>query len=159
MTFLIRDFDPARDRAAALSFIRGSQAYEHEIEPNRRLDDRVADDYLPVLLAEVAARRGRIFVAERDGSVIGWAAITQEQNPVFVVEAARSYGYITELFVTADARGSGVGQALMSACEAEARRCGLKQIVIGVLSANKRTADIYERAGFQPYTAELRKYL
>ena len=159
MTFLIRDFDLARDKAAALLFIEGSQAYEHEVEENRRLDAAVANDYLPVLLEEIAAKRGRIFVAERDGVAIGWAGVTREEHPVFVIEAARAFGYITELFVAAAARGSGVGQALMSACEAEARRCGLKQIVIGVLSANKRTADIYERAGFQPYTAELRKYL
>ena len=48
MNYLIRDFDFQRDEEAALSFIRGSQAYEHEVEPNRRLDDAVADDYLPV---------------------------------------------------------------------------------------------------------------
>tara|TARA_R110000868_G_scaffold2809_7_gene19388 strand:- start:4328 stop:4807 length:480 start_codon:yes stop_codon:yes gene_type:complete len=159
MIYLIRDFDFQRDREAALSFIRGSQAYEHEVEPNRRLDPQVADDYLPVLLGEVAAKRGRIFVAEREGRAIGWAAITPEQHPVFVVEAERAYGYITELFVAETARGGGVGRALMRACEDEARRLGLKQIVVGVLSANRRTAEIYASAGFEPYTAELRKYL
>lgn len=159
MSILIRDFDFDRDRAAALSFIQGSQAYEHEVEPNRRLDDAVADDYLPVLLGEVAAKRGRIFVAEREGVAIGWAAVTREENPVFVVDAARAYGYITELFVATEARGGGVGPALMAACETEVRVWGLTQIVIGVLSANKRTVDIYTRAGFRPYTAELRKYL
>lgn len=159
MTFHIRNFDLTRDKAAALSFIEGSQAYEHEVEPNRRLDDAVAGDYLPVLLAEVAAKDGRIFVAEREGIAVGWAAITQECHPVFVTEAERDFGYITELFVAAEARGTGIGQALILACEVEARRRGLTQIVIGVLSASSRTADIYAQAGFRPYTAELRKYL
>jgi GNAT superfamily N-acetyltransferase len=159
MQFSIRDFDLTRDREAALSFIRGSQAYEYEVEPNRRLDDRVAGEYLPVLLKAVADRQGRIFLAETAGRAIGWGAILVEENPLFVIEAERRIGYISELFVEEAARGLGVGQALMAACEDEARRKGLGQVVVGVLTQSKRTARIYDRAGYRPYTSELRKYL
>ncbi len=159
MHFHIRDFDLQRDRAAALSFIRGSQAYEHEVEPNRRLDPQVADNYLPVLMKAVADKQGRVLVAEQDGRAIGWAIILVEENPLFVIEAERRFGYIGELFVEAAARGAGVGQALMAACEDDARRKGLGQVMVGVLTQSKRTAEIYARAGYQPYTSELRKYL
>lgn len=163
MTFRIRDIDLAADRQAALSFIMGSQRYEHDVEPNRRLDPAVADEYFAELVEELARKQGRAFVAERegqeDGQVIGWGVLVVEEGPVFVTEEERRYGYITELFVNEAARGLGVGQALIAACEEEARARGLRQIMIGALSANRRAMDIYGRAGYRPYTAELRKYL
>lgn len=163
MTFQLRDIDLAADRPAALSFIMGSQRYEHEFEPNRRLDAGVAEEYFAELAEELAQKQGRAFVAEREGQengqVIGWGVFVVEEGPVFVREEDRTYGYITELFVTEAARGLGVGRALIAACEEEARRLGLKQIMIGGLSANTRAMDIYERTGYRPYTAELRKYL
>jgi hypothetical protein len=57
---IIRDFDPAKDKAAALAFIMGSQHYEHRFEPDRRLDAEVAEEFLPEILKRVAAQRGRI---------------------------------------------------------------------------------------------------
>ena len=159
MSFSIRDFDIARDKPAALSFITGSQLYEREVEPDRRVDPQVAEDYFPLLMDEVTTKRGRVFVAEQDGVVIGWAAITVEESPLFVIEEERTYGYITELFVAEKCRSLGVGQALIEACENEARRLGLRQVMIGLLTNSGRTMDIYRQAGYQPYTSELRKYL
>ncbi|NIJ41792.1 GNAT superfamily N-acetyltransferase [Parvibaculum indicum] len=163
MTFHLRDIDLTADRQAALSFIMGSQRYEHEFEPNRRLDPAVAEEYFAELSEELARKQGRAFVAEREGQegghVIGWGVLVVEEGPLFVREEERRYGYITELFVSEAARGLGVGQALIAACEAEARRLGLTQIMIGALNANARAMDIYGRAGYRPYTAELRKYL
>ena len=156
---IIRDFDPARDKSAALAFIMGSQLYEQEFEPDRRLDPQVAEEFLPEILKRVAANRGRIFVAEEDGAAIGWAVFTVGQNQLYVVEAERAYGYIAELFVSVFSRSKGTGRALISACEDEARRQGLNQIKIGVLTKSTRTAEIYAKAGYGAYSSELRKYL
>jgi GNAT superfamily N-acetyltransferase len=78
---------------------------------------------------------------------------------LYVIEQQRTYGYIAELFVNEDARSLGVGRTLIAACEAESRRLGLGQIMIGVLAGNSRAARIYARAGYSPYSSELRKYL
>jgi GNAT superfamily N-acetyltransferase len=156
---IIRDFDPARDTQAALAFIMGLQLYEHGFEADRRLDPAVAEEYLPEILKHVAASRGRIFVAEEDDAAIGWTVFTVMHNLLYVVEAERTYGYIAELFVREFARSKGVGRALISACEEEARRQGLKQIKIGVVTKSTRTAEIYAKAGYGPYSSELRKYL
>src|SRR5580698_9941057 len=128
---IIRDFDPDRDKEAALAFIMGSQLYEHRFEPDRRLDPAVAEEFLPKILKRVATNQGRIFVAEEDGAAIGWAVFTVEQNQLYVVEAERTYAYIAELFVREVVRSKGVGRALIAACEEEARRQGLNQIKIG----------------------------
>jgi GNAT superfamily N-acetyltransferase len=156
---IIRDFDPARDKQAALAFIIGSQHYEHQFEPDRRLDPQVAEEFLPEILKRVAANRGRIFVAEEDGVAIGWAVFTVEQNPLYVVEAERTHGTIAELFVTDISRSKGAGRALISACETEACRQSLRHIMIGVLTKSTRTAEIYAKAGYGAYASELRKYL
>lgn len=159
MTCLIRDYEPRSDREAALSFIMGSQIYEAEVEPNRRTDAAVAADFLPLLMQEVERKRGRILVAESGGHAVGWAVMTEEDLPIFVTLSERHYCYIGELFVAEAMRGKGIGRKLMAACEDEARARGIRQIMIGVLTANKRTHDIYRRAGYGPYASELRKYL
>jgi GNAT superfamily N-acetyltransferase len=156
---ILRDFDPARDTQAALAFIMGLQLYEHQFEPDRRLDAAVAEEFLPEILKRVAANRGRIFVAEENGAAIGWAVFTVEQNQLYVVEAERIYGHIAELFVSVFSRRKGTGRALISACEEEARHQGLRQIKIGVLTKNTRTAGIYAKAGYGAYSSELKKNL
>jgi GNAT superfamily N-acetyltransferase len=156
--FTIREARP-EDQPALLSFIVGLQAYEHQFEPDRRIDPAVAEDYFAVLTKRVAEHQGRIFVAETNGKAIGWAVFVVEQNAIYVVEDERTYGYVAELFVNEEARGLGIGQALIAACEAEGRALGLKLMMIGVLAGNKRTASIYAQAGYSPYATELRKYL
>ncbi len=159
MTFRIRDIVLPQDEDAALSFILGLQEYEYAFEPDRRLDGTVAAEHFAVLTKQLAERGGRVFMAEDEGKTIGWAVLIVEEKPLFVTEEERAHGYIAELFVVEGARGLGVGSALIAACEEEARRRGLKQIMIGVLTKNRRTAELYARAGFAPYSSELRKYL
>jgi len=159
VTFRIRDFDPTTDEAAALAFILDSQVYEHAIAPDRRLDAAVAAEHYAALMPHVAANRGCGFIAEAEGRAIGWAAFFVQQGLVYLVPEARTSGYIAELFVEGPARGQGVGRALIAACEEAARELGLTQIRIGHLTGNRRAAEIYARAGYAPYTSELRKAL
>ena len=157
MTFRIRDFDPAADEPAALAFILGSQVYEHAIAPDRRLDDAVASEHYAALAPHMAANQGRGFIAEEEGQAIGWAVFFVHHGLIYLVPEERTFGYIAELFVVEPARGRGVGRALIAACEDAAR--GLGQIRIGHLTGNRRAAEIYGRAGYAPYTSELRRAL
>jgi GNAT superfamily N-acetyltransferase len=159
MSFRLRDLEPAADKPAALSFIDGSQAFEHAIEPDRRLDQAVAEEWYAVLMQRVAKGQGRIFVAEQEGRAIGWGIFLVEEAPLYVTEDVRREGFIVELYVVEEARGLGVGQALIAASEDEARRLGLKRIMIGVLAGNTRAASIYQSAGYRPYQLELAKSL
>lgn len=156
---ILRNIDLTGDKDAALSFIDGSQLYEHAFEPDRRIDANVAVEHFAILIERVAKTRGRVFMAAEKGRAIGWAVFVIEQNAVYVVERERTYGYIAELFVEENARGRGIGRALISACENEARRLNLPLIMIGVHAGNQRAGKIYGRAGFAPYGSQLRKYL
>lgn len=59
-----------------------------------------------------------LMVAERDGQVIGYALFHESYEPAF---AARGL-YMADLAVTAAARGSGAGRALVDGVSAEARQ-------------------------------------
>ncbi|SKA40517.1 Acetyltransferase (GNAT) family protein [Enhydrobacter aerosaccus] len=159
MSFSIRDIILPEERGTALSFIDGTQRYEYAIEPDRRLDDAVASEHLAQLVERVAINGGRIFIAEQNSRPVGWAVFLIEQHPLFVAEDCRTFGYIADLFVEEQARSLGIGRALIDRCEAEARHLGLRQLMIGVLANNVRAADIYARAGYAPYSLELRKFL
>lgn len=155
----IREGRRPDDEHLYVRFIDALQAYEHRMEPDRRIDARAGVDYLPVLLERVDKHDGAIFVAEIDGRPVGWAVFHCDDGPNYLVPEERRAGLVAELYLEESARGRGLGQALIAACEARARTLGLKRLLIGVLSANMRARAAYDRAGFQPYTQELRKYL
>jgi GNAT superfamily N-acetyltransferase len=158
--FKIREAVLPDDRESFLAFVMGTQRYEHAVEPDRRLDSTVAEDYLAVLLSDVSRRNGKIFVAVReDGTRLGWGVAHEEENDIYVVKELRLHGYISELFVVEEMRGQGVGRALIEACEAWARSRGLPLIMIGVLSGNTRAKQIYESSGYAHYALRLRKML
>lgn len=52
------------------------------------------------------------------------------------------------IFVTADARGQGVGQALLAAVESAAERRGYDTIRLDVIDTNPRVKALYDRNGF-----------
>ncbi|MCX7281499.1 MAG: GNAT family N-acetyltransferase [Alphaproteobacteria bacterium] len=58
-----------------------------------------------------------------------------------------------------DARGKGLGRALMTACEGWSRDRSHKLLMVGVLAHNRRAIRSFEGAGFSPYTLLLRRYL
>jgi len=158
--FTIRDAQWPLDRQAALGFIMGLQRFEHAIEPDRRLDDAVAEEFFVELMARVKTRQGRVFMADGEaGEALGWAVAYVETNDIYVIAEERRFGYISELYVVEAARSTGVGRALIAVCENWALAQGLKVMVIGVLAANTRAFGIYRRTGYTPYATQLRKYL
>ena len=157
--FEIREARFPEDTPAALRFVMALQKYEREFEPNRRIDDAIAEDYLAVLRKR-AEKNGCIFIAQDEkGHAIGWAVVREDKDEAYVVAEERSYARINELFVESKSRGQGVGRALMAACENWARERKHKQILIGALSQNDLAMAVYRGLGYAPYTSDLRKYL
>jgi GNAT superfamily N-acetyltransferase len=157
--FTIREARWPADEGAAVSFIEGLQKFERRFESNRRIDAQVGADYFRDLMKRVTDNDGRVFIAEQHGAAVGWAVFLIEQDAVYIVENERRTGYVAELFVQEHVRGTGIGKALIAACEAQARASGLKVLMIGVLPKNARARAVYLGAGFAPYSEQLRKYL
>ena len=153
---------PARlpaDEAAILSFIIGLQDYEAVFEPDRRRDSGFAMEHWRELQRRHVEKHGIILIAENEGRPVGWAFAYDEAAEVFVVEAERRHGFLAELYVAPDARGKGLGRALIEGCEVWARSRGHKLLTVGVLAKNPSAVRAYEGAGYAPYSMTMRRYL
>ena len=83
-------------------------------------------------------------VAERDGTVVGWVAVSRvSRRPAYrgVVEHS--------IDVDAGARGSGVGRTLMEALVAEAPDHDIWTIQTSVIEANQASLRLHETLGFR----------
>jgi ribosomal protein S18 acetylase RimI-like enzyme len=119
----------------------------------------------PVLAADVAWKRRRdqysawldddsgfIFIAraEDSDSPLGYVACRLlPAGPTFDLGEIR--GDVESLVAAEAARGQGVGTALLHACRQELKRRGVSYWSIGVVEANVRAMELYERLGFRPF--------
>lgn len=96
------------------------------------------------------ALRGDAFVlaAWRGDDVVGYAFVGIEgPDPVWYTGDSRAE--LIHLSVAEDARGAGVGTAIMNAVDAELERRGVEDVEIGVDMANHEAVRFYERRGYR----------
>jgi GNAT superfamily N-acetyltransferase len=155
----VREARLPADEPAILAFINGLQDYEAAFEPDRRRDPNFAIEHWRELQHRCAEKHGIMLIAEDGGKAVGWAFAHDEKAEVFVVEPERSHGFLAELFLMPEARGKGLGRALIEGCEAWARGRGHKLLTVGVLAKNPAAIRAYEGAGYAPYIAIMRRYL
>ncbi|MDO9639549.1 MAG: GNAT family N-acetyltransferase [Pseudotabrizicola sp.] len=87
-------------------------------------------------------------VAEADGRLLGLAHFRAFARPL----SASSGGFLDDLFVSEDARGSGAAAALIAGVEAEGRRRGWTVIRWITAESNDRARGLYDRvAGRTPW--------
>ncbi|MBT8423315.1 MAG: GNAT family N-acetyltransferase [Gammaproteobacteria bacterium] len=91
------------------------------------------------------ASRGRYFVAERDGRLIGQAMVTTEWSDW----RNGDVWWLQSVYVIPEARGKGVFTALFRAIETQARSNGARGLRLYVDRDNSRAQDIYLRLGMQ----------
>lgn len=84
-----------------------------------------------------------VVVADLDGVLVGYALYHDAYEPVY---AARGV-YMSDLMVTAAARGSGAGRALVAAVAAEARRRGATFVGWVSRAWNAEAQAFYRRLG------------
>jgi GNAT superfamily N-acetyltransferase len=147
------------DEAAILDFISALQKYESGFEKNRRTDPDFRSEHWAVVQNRAKTHHGVILVAEDGGKVVGWAFAFEEEGEVFIEGTQRRHGFLAEIYVVPEARGTGMGRALIEGCEEWSRDRGHKALTINVLSNNHRAIRAYEGLGYAPYTVTLRKYL
>lgn len=91
-----------------------------------------------------------VFVAERDGALLGYAFCVHKQfvndNNMTDVKTL----YIDDLCVDAASRGAHVGRALYDHVLAYARSCGCYNVTLNVWADNVSAMRFYERIGMKP---------
>ena len=102
------------------------------------------------LIPGLREARAVCFVA-REGETLAGLALCL---PSFSSFRARPILNIHDIAVAPDHRGKGVGQALLQAVEAEARRRGCCKVTLEVREDNEVAKAAYQRAGFQATSPE-----
>ena len=133
----IRGYEP-HDREACRALWRELTEWHREIYGDQSIggDGDLGDDF-DEHLEHVGA--GHIWVAERDGAVVGFVGL--------IVEGRR--GELEPLVVTRDARGSGVGRALAECVIAAAREQGLRRLDVRPAARNVSAVQFFHDAGFE----------
>lgn len=83
-------------------------------------------------------------VAEEDGNILGWAALSP-------VSSRCVYGGVGEVsvYISAKSRGRGVGKLLMEQLIEESENAGFWTIQSGVFPENKASIKLHEKVGFR----------
>ncbi len=84
-------------------------------------------------------------VAEGDGGILGYALLVR----LYRAQFARRIMDLHHLFVAPEARGRGVGVALVHAAAREAEAQGCAHLAVGTDPDNHRAQAFYRRLGFE----------
>ena len=99
---------------------------------------------LPARLERLRAAGDDACVALMDGGVTGLATVHSRT----VLHAARSVAQLTALVVLPEARGRGIGRALVAWAEQWARDHGANRLVVTTALHRAEAPRFYERLGF-----------
>jgi RimJ/RimL family protein N-acetyltransferase len=95
--------------------------------------------------------KGAWLIAEIDGRIAGMLSVHRGERAT--VKHTAEFG----VTVAAEARGIGVGRALMEAMEQWAREHGIVKITLRVFTHNDRARALYERMGYEREGVERRQ--
>ena len=83
-------------------------------------------------------------VAERDGSVVGWAAL----SPASARHCYRGVGDVS-VYVAAEARGAGLGRTLLAELVERSEQAGYWTLTAGVFPENEASIRLHNACGFR----------
>jgi putative acetyltransferase len=98
--------------------------------------------------AEVAPGAGAFLVARLRGRPVGCGALRPLREATLVREVGPRVGELKRMYVAPEARGLGIGRALLVRLEAEARTLGLDRLVLETGTRQAEALALYRRAGF-----------
>jgi len=83
-------------------------------------------------------------VAERDGSVVGWSAL----SPASARHCYRGVGEVS-VYVAEEARGAGLGRTLLEELVERSEQAGYWTLTAGVFPENEASIRLHEACGFR----------
>jgi GNAT superfamily N-acetyltransferase len=97
------------------------------------------------LIADPAKEGLQLIARAEDGRAVGFATVFWTWSTL----SASRIGVMNDLFVDADARGSGVAERLIEACAERCRERGVTQLDWTTAHDNLRAQSVYDRIGAQ----------
>jgi ribosomal protein S18 acetylase RimI-like enzyme len=132
--------------------------HHHQAVGGERLGPYVDDDASwtarRALYVDFLADGGFALLAERDDALVGYAMVAIKTSVETELDDTWVSGdrvaEIETLVVLPEARGDGVGTALLDAVDAELAERGIDDVLIAAFVTNTDAIRLYERRGFRP---------
>lgn len=150
MNITIVPYTPSESSAVDQLFLE-LQLHEHQFDPFKSTKADNAKKYKEELLESINSQHGELLLAKAKDEVIGLVGWYLEEE----YEFDEPYGYISDIVVSKEYRGQGIGKQLLQVAISHIKHNNAKRIHIGVLLDNSETKEFYEKAGFKPYSMEL----
>ena len=127
----------------------------HAFDPHRFLapGDDPGTGYAWFLNTQLKKRDVAIFVAERNGAVIGY--IYAGLEPLSWKELRGPAGFIHDVVVDEPARGTGVGRELLHAAIGWLRERGAPRVVLWTAAQNGNAQALFQSVGFRETMIEM----
>jgi GNAT superfamily N-acetyltransferase len=132
------------DDAGVLAQLRWEGA-DVEQRPRIQVREEFAADFREFVRTAVDGDEWVIWVAEREGRVIGHAYLAVVGMVPWPGRLARRWGHLSGLYVVPEERGKGAGSGLVQRAVEWAKDAGLEFLL---LTAEGGHVALYERAGF-----------
>ena len=131
----------------------------HDFDPQRFMDPGTepADGYAWFLGKQLTDQDAVIFVAEQDGSVIGYVYAALE--PVSWKVLRDACGFIHDSLVAEAHRGEGTATAMMDAAIGWLRERGAPRAVLGTAEKNERAQRLFAKLGVRRTMVEMTREL
>lgn len=115
------------------------------------LKDNFRDGCFNYVLDEVKKHDGKIFVARKEGNLIGTVVckVFQGGGEAEYTTSCPKIGFISDLVVTKSERGNGVGKALLSRAEKYFAEKNCKYTQLEVFALNTQAFEFYEKLGYE----------
>ena len=118
---------------------------DHPLYANLRIDARARAHEL--YRAQLLANNEQMFLAERDGVVVGvLRCVNAESSPLLLPER---YGYVSSVYVRPEERRRGVLRALVSAAEEWCAARGIGEMRLHNSSMSPLAGDAWAALGFE----------
>ena len=148
----IREYTPA-DKTQLMSLTSEFCAYLESIDPMGRTQFMKNNEeyFVDRFVNEAQKKRGKVFVAEEDGTVIGFTSgyIEEQSKEELKEEKKATPGVINELFITTEKRKSGVGTQLLEGIENHLKQQGCTFVRLEVFGPNEMAREFYKKHGYQ----------
>ncbi|MBV9493752.1 MAG: GNAT family N-acetyltransferase [Acidobacteria bacterium] len=154
MTIVIRPADP-RDADPLGQLGTMLMQTHYDFDPQRFLapGPGARSGYAGFLVSRLESHDERVFVAEEDGTIVGYVYVALE--PLSWKELRGPAGFVHDVAVTDAARRHGVGTQLMEAALGWLRERGAPRVILWTAARNEDAQSVFRKLGFRETMREM----
>ena len=127
----------------------------YEFDPQRFLQPAESAErgYGSFLTSVIDSEDTCVFVAETEGTIVGYVYAGLE--PMSWKELRGPAGFIHDILVTREARGTGAAESLMTAATDWLRERGAPRVILWTAAPNETAQRLFRRLGFRETMIEM----